>query len=486
MLSRKVFLRWLAGSLITGALSPAPALAAPARGKVVVIGAGLAGLVAAYELQKQGWQVTVLEARDRVGGRVYTLREGFANGQYAEAGGEYIDSYQIHRQMHHYVQELGLRLAPVHTSPAEGIYFVRQQRCTFSDEGLANTFGESVIDSIDRFWITLELQAREYFRNPDWLTEAAQWDQQSVAVWMDTLVLDPLARELTEQYLRGEMDEPDQLSLLFLMEQAALYDKVPDQRLEMYRIAGGNAQLPEALARRLGEAVKLNCPVSAIAQSPQGVQIMHAQGTLTADYAIIATPLPPLREVQFSPNLPEEIQAAIASLNYGSHVKVMIQFDERIWRTRYQTTGLTITDLPIGFATDATVRQAGKSGILTAYISGKHGEALLPLSDKDRIQSVLDQYETIYPGCRSHVKTAQTAVWPKERYTGGSYSNYGPGQFARFWPVLRQPCGRLYFAGEHTDNFVGYMEGAVRSGQRVASQLQAQGSQLSQLQMLGV
>ncbi|HEY9876959.1 MAG TPA: flavin monoamine oxidase family protein [Leptolyngbyaceae cyanobacterium] len=489
MLSRKVFLRWLLASLVTGALPSTPALAAPTGGKVAIIGAGLAGLVAAYELQKQGWQATVLEARDRVGGRVYTRHEGFANGQYAEAGGEYIDSYQIHRQMHRYVQELGLRLAPVHTAPSEGIYFVRQKRCAFSDEGLAGTFGKSVVDSIDRFWITLELQAREYFRNADWLPGAAQWDQQSVTTWMDTLDLDPLARELIEQYLRGEMDEPHQLSLLFLMEQAALYDKVPDQRLEMYRIAGGNRQLPEALARRLGEAVHLNCPVSAIAHLPQAVHITHAQGTLTADYAIIATPLPPLRKVQFSPALPEPIQAAIASLNYGSHVKVMVQFDERIWRTRYQTTGLTITDLPIGFATDATVRQAGKSGILTAYISGKYGESLLPLSDQDRIQTVLDQYETIYPGCRNHVKTAQTAVWPQERYTGGSYSNYGPGQFARFWPALRQPCGRLYFAGEHTDSFVGYMEGAVRSGQRVASQLLGQESpnvQLFQPQMLSL
>lgn len=496
MLSRKAFVRLLMATAVAGVAPSAPALAASrslvskegsssplgvrspgssnlARKnlRVAVIGAGLAGLVAAYELKKQGYQVSVLEARDRIGGRVYTLRDGFSGGQYAEAGGEYIDSFNVHRQMHRYVQEFGLRLAPVHSAPSEGIYFVRQQRCDFTDEALAQTFGKGVVDEIDRFWITLELLARDYFRQADWQRGAAQWDNQSVAAWIESLGLDPLARELTEQYLRGEMDEPNQLSMLFLMEQAALYDKVPDQRLEMYRIEGGNGQLPQALARALGQSVRLSCPVSAIEQTEQGVQITHGQGTLTADFAIVATPLPPLRQVRFSPDLPGVVQDAIAQLNYGSHIKVMVQFDERVWRTRYQSTGLTITDLPIGFATDTTARQPGASGILTAYISGKNAEALLPLSREKKIQSVLDQYEAIYPGCRSHVKTVQTAVWPDERYSGGSYSNYGPGQFAQYWPALRQAHGRLYFAGEHTDNFVGYMEGAVRSGQRVAQQV---------------
>jgi monoamine oxidase len=473
-LSRKAFLQLLLSSVAAGVVAPAPALAVSRKKSVVVIGAGLAGLVAAYELQKQGHSVAVLEARDRVGGRVYTLREGFSNGQYAEAGGEYIDSFNVHRQMHRYVQTFGLRLAPVHSEPTEGIYFVREQRCDFSDPALAATFGQGVVDEIDRFWITLELLARDAFRRPDWQTAAAQWDQQSVAQWMDSLALDPLARELTEQYLRGEMDEPDQLSMMFLMEQAALYDKVPDQRLEMYRIRGGNGQLPAAFARALGNAIHLNCPVTAIEQTDQRVQVTHGQGSLTADYAVIATPLPPLRQVRFSPELPEAVGDAIANLNYGSHVKVMVQFDERIWRTRHQSTGLTITDLPIGFATDATARQAGQSGILTAYISGKYGEELLPLSNEARIQTVLDQYEQIYPGCRSHVKTAQTAVWCQDPFSGGSYSNYGPGQFGRYWPALREPHGRLLFAGEHTDNFVGYMEGAVRSGQRVAQQIQTE------------
>lgn len=473
MLSRQAFLQLLMTSVAAGTLAPPAALAAPAAPRVVVIGAGLAGLVAAYELQQQGCAVTVLEARERVGGRVYTLRDGFANGQYAEAGGEYIDSFHVHRQMHHYVQALGLRLSLVHSAPSEGIYFVRQQRCAFSDPALAGVFGQHVVDEIDRFWITLALLARDACRNPDWLTAATPWDHQSVAAWMETLALDPLAQELIEQSLRGEMDEPDQLSMLFLMEQAVLYDKVPDQRLEMYRIQGGNDQLPQALAQALGGQLKLNCPVTAIEQTAAGVRVTHAQGSEAADYGVIATPLPPLRAVAFSPALPEVVEGAIATLNYGAHIKVMVQFNERLWKTRYQSTGLTITDLPIGFATDSTVLQPGQSGILTAYISGKYGEALLPLSQEQRIQTVLDQYEAIYPGCRRHVKTVQTAVWPQERYSGGSYSNYGPGQFTPYWSALRQAHGRLYFAGEHTDYFVGYMEGAVRSGQRVARQIRA-------------
>lgn len=479
MISRHTFLRSFVGWLAASVVIPRPAIAAN-QGHVVVIGAGLAGLVAAYELQRQGWRVTILEARDRVGGRVHTLRQGFADGQSAEAGGEYIDSFQIHRQMHHYIQGFGLRLAPAQLAPPQapyaGRYFVRQQRCEFTDFALAETFGQSVQADIDRFWATLEHLARDAFSAFGWSGAVTPWDTQTVGDWMDSLGLDPIAYDLIAQYLRGELDEPRRLSMLFLMQQIVLYDKVPDQRLEMYRIEGGNGQLPAAFAMALGDAVHMGCPVSAIAQTAREVQVTHAQGTVSADFAVIATPLPPLRQVQFSPELPQPLQRAIAHLNYGTHVKVMVQFDERLWRTQYQASGLTITDLPFGFATDTTLRQPGQSGILTTYISGQYGEALLPLSPEDRLQAVLNQLEQVYPGSRHHVIAAQTAAWPQEPYSGGSYSNYGPGQFPQYWPALRQATGRLYFAGEHTDDYVGYMEGAVRSGQRVARQILQRGS----------
>lgn len=303
------------------------------------------------------------------------------------------------------------------------------------------------------------------------MTNAAALDQVVLSRWIDTLAQDPLARVLTEQYLRGEYDDPEWLSLLFLIQQAALYDQVPDQRVEMYRIQGGNDRLPAAIAAALVNPVQLNTPVTAIRQTPLGVVVSHEQGVVTADYAVVATPLPPLRSVQFEPALSPVLQRAIAELNYGSHVKVISQFNQRLWQTKQGLSGLTITDLPIGFVSEATSSQPGRAGILTAYVSGQYGRQLAAMPPTDRAETVLAQLEQVYPGLQAQVSTVTDMVWPQDPWVGGSYSAYGPGQLTEFWPAFQQPYGRLLFAGEHTDRYIGYMEGAVRSGQRVASWL---------------
>ncbi len=478
-LTRRHILRSLLNLGITGTLSggwPRSAQAAPvppgkdSQGHVVVIGAGLAGLIAAYELQQLGWRVTVLEARDRVGGRVVTLRQPFQQGQHAEGGGEYIDSLRVHPQMHHYARKFNLRLEPVNRIPGQGVYYLQGQRLPLSNPALGETFGAQTWRDDDRCWAALETlaQAMGDLNHPESMADAAALDQVVLSRWIDTLEQDPLARTLTEQYLRGEYDDPEWLSLLFLIQQAALYDQVPDQRIEMYRIQGGNDRLPQAISAALSNPVQLGMPVTAIRQTPLGVSVSHGQGTVTADYVVVATPLPPLRSVQFEPALSPTLQRAIAELNYGSHVKVINQFEQRVWQTEQGLSGLTITDLPIGFVSEATNSQPGTAGILTAYVAGQYGRQLTAMTETDRRKTVLAQLEQIYPGIQTQVSKTTDVVWPQDPWVGGSYSAYGPGQLTAFWPEFQQPYGRLMFAGEHTDRYIGYMEGAVRSGQRAA------------------
>ncbi|MGF1524083.1 MAG: flavin monoamine oxidase family protein [Leptolyngbyaceae cyanobacterium] len=472
--SRRQLLKFfLSSSTAAGtlALKPRPAQAMNS-GHVIVVGAGLAGLVAAYELQKGGWRVTVLEARDRVGGRVTTVRSPFTDHQHAEAGGEYIDSLRVHRQMHRYVREFGLRLEPVNRTPAtEGMYYLKGLRFPLSDRGIEETLGARIWKDESRFWERLEALAQSVtdLDHPEQAHNAAELDQIVLSRWIEQLSQAPTAQVLTKQYLRGEYDDPEWLSLFFLVQQAALYDQVPDHRLEMYRIGGGNSQLPQAIARSLVTPVILNAPVTEIEQTALGVQVKHEKGKVAGDFVVLATPLPPLRTVRFNPALSPELQRAIAELNYGSHVKVMSQFRDRFWQTTPDAAIPAITDLPLGFVSEATTSQQGRPGILTAYVSGKYGRQLGAMDERDRLATALTQLEELCPGTQQHLQTAMSYVWAHDPWVGGSYSAYGPGQLTTLWPALRRPYGRILFAGEHTDAYIGYMEGAVRSGQRAAS-----------------
>ena len=130
----------------------------------------------------------------------------------------------------------------------------------------------------------------------------------------------------------------------------------------MYRIQGGNAQLPQAIARTLEKALELQTPLTALTQTENTVQVTHTTGTVTADYAVLPPPLPALRSVKFAPEPSPELNQTIAELNYSYHIKILLQYDHRFWRKTYGASGLTLTDSPIGFAADTTIQAGGLTG----------------------------------------------------------------------------------------------------------------------------
>jgi monoamine oxidase len=183
---------------------------------------------------------------------------------------------------------------------------------------------------------------------------------------------------------------------------------------------------------------------------------------------VLATPLPPLRRVSFSPPLPAPLDRAVAELQYGVGTKTVLQYERRFWLAA-GFSGATETDLDVFGTWDATEAQHGRSGILMAYTMGAGGRRFTALPDAARIRAAADQLETIYPGSRALLRSTATVAWANEPYTGGTYTAFAPGQMTRFWRALRRPYGRIHLAGEHTSAYSGYMEGAVRSGQRVAA-----------------
>jgi monoamine oxidase len=191
-----------------------------------------------------------------------------------------------------------------------------------------------------------------------------------------------------------------------------------------------------------------------------------------AAHLVLAAPPPALRGITFAPALPVDTAAVIDRLDLGHALKVSTEYRRRFWTAEGQS-GFTITDLPFGVAWDSTDSMPGgadRPGVLTQFVTGDAAAAGAALSATARIASFQRQLATVYPeGDALRTGVATTMAWADERYTGGGYAVYAPGQLTPFWPVLRRTGGPLWFAGEHTEALAGYMESAVRSGHRVAT-----------------
>jgi len=441
------------------------------RGRVVVVGAGLAGLTAAYELDRKGWDVTVVEARDRVGGRCRTFRGKFAERQVAEAGGEFIDAN--HKAVRSYADIFGLELEDLRATEDDDL-----SDAIYAD-GRLREWDRVVDDTVQAELDRLDEQVARYAGAIDVEDPArtgAGLDTRSVGDLMDELDLDSDARLVAEAELRSEYAvEPDELSLLFHVVLTALAGDVPEEDVERYRIKGGNDRLPRAFAERLRERLVLRAPVEAVHARRSRVRVIAGSEEVDADYCVIAVPMPVLRDVELRVGLPRAVRAAIGTLQYGDITKTALQYDSRFW-VDDDWSGFTLTELPTQATWDATAGQDGESGILMTYSGATDARRLGALDPRERIAETVDQVAEMYRGSKRDFARGQTIAWGKERFTRGSYSAWAPGQYTSFWPALRRPYGRVFFAGEHTDLYASYMEGAVRSGRRVADEVHARGS----------
>lgn len=436
---------------------------------VTVIGAGLAGLSAAYELQRAGWNVTVLEARGRVGGRVYSLRK-FSNGLVAEGGGEFID--ESHKRMLAFVEQFNLQLGKVGS-------WQGQDKDWASFDGKsgpmsdASIWGVNLHEEVDKIWRALSDLARYVPdpHQPQKAREAERLDHQSTADWLNSLDAHPLAKQDFIQHIRSEYTcEPERHSLLDLARNAAMYYTSPERNMN-YRVIGGNDLIPCALAEALTD-VRLNAPVASISVLPDGVDVTYKQSdsrlTVHSAFAILAIPLTTARLIEFKPPLPFAHQSLVADLSYGAVTKVLIEYRQRFWEERGWNGRLT-TDSPIVLTWHATSHVEDPRGILTVYTGGGPGVTLAALSDEERTHVAVAEIEKLFPGSSDLIENTATMAWPNEPYTRASYAALAPGQVTAHWKTLFEPAGRLFFAGEHATPIQGFMEGAVESGQRAAA-----------------
>lgn len=472
MISRRRFVGGvLAGAGAATSFGRAAAALAPEdawRRRVIVVGGGLAGLTAALDLTDHGWDVVVLEARTRVGGRVHTVHEPFSDGQYFEAGGESID--ETHRGMLSLLRRFKLpteRRAP--QKPYDAVVHFRGKRNRLP-LFLARNSG-AVFTDYERYYEELDrLTAGVDPFHPERAKHAERLDATNLDQFIRSLRLVPEAEFLVRTQERGLYNaEARDVSVLFAGQQAAaaaLDERTAyDEYLftETRRVVGGNDRLPRAMAAHLGRRVRLGRPLARVEHARDRVVAVTTNGErFDGAWLVLATPMQPLRHVTFSPGLPQSLAAAVHGLDLGDAMKIAREYTAPFWLAE-GFSGFTLTDQPFGIAWSPTDSRVAARGILTQFITG---------DAPSHPQNFHAQLDAVYPEARpfrtDHVARIR---WRDEAYTGGGYAVYKPGQMAPFFSTIRAGTGRIRFAGEHTCELAGYMESAVRSGHRVAGEI---------------
>lgn len=421
---------------------------------VIVIGAGLAGLAAARDLDRAGLDVVVLEARERVGGRVYSHR--FVDGAWAERGAEFVNASDT--EVRALCAELGLDLVlrpPVDDAqtalldiggrpvPAAAVPEIAEAQRRF-DEALRGWADDHV--------------AAEASSDTDALDAL---DARTLADVVRDLDLGVTARVWLGRVIRTRfMVPPDEVSLLFAAEQVA-HGPAGEEAARL-RVRGGNDQIAVRLADGLSRPPLLSTPVRRIDHERAAVEVLAdgAPRQLTARALVAALPLPVLGRVWA--DLPVEL----SGVAQGVGGTVLLHLERRLWLD-YGRDGHVLSDRAWGEIWDTSDVQSGDAGVMTVRLTSHDGVALLALPDcLERIRAEVDR---VVPGARGLVVSSLLTDWSNDPWSLGTRLTPAPGQAHGVRAVATRPLGRLWLAGEHTDERAGSMEGAVRSGRRAAA-----------------
>jgi monoamine oxidase len=434
-----------------------------AGSRVVVAGAGLAGLSAARALEARGAEVTIVEARARVGGRVWTIRDEFA-GQHAEAGADLIEDEQEH--VLKLARELGLK--PVRIL-REGFGFygpgARGKRRIHLGPGSLAAIGKLLKHEIEDFKLSEERWDSAV---------AARLSRMSVWDWLDEARVPPAFKAAMRGFRGFFLADPEDLSLLPLVEQFAA-SGVPG-RGRTFRIPGGNDRLATGLAKRLKGSLLLESVVRRAAQRKGGVTVTiddraGRRSEISADYFVCALPASTAREVVFEPGLPGPQRDAFTHLRYGCATRVLLQFERRFWKKPGRPIAFG-TDLPTGAVWDGNEHQQGPRGILSFVAGGRASKEMQDILAGEGAAGVVRHIAWL--GKPSALLAHRTIVWDDDPWVRGGYAYFDPG-FDPLWRAwLARPSGPIVFAGEHTSiKYQGYMNGAIESGLRAAAEIGA-------------
>jgi len=460
MMDRRTFLQQ--GALAGAAAAWRPALALPQNAKhVVIVGAGLAGLTAAFELSARGHKVTVLEASGRSGGRVLTLRRPWDDGLYCEAGGEWV--HPNHRFIRHYLELFCLQLQQDEGPTAlwQDGQLLSEEEAEAALEGYAD-LRKRIRDAAEKINI---------YENPE-RSSQIRLDAMSYGDWLRSLGASEAALARHRIRVNDVMTvDLHEISALHMVYEYAL----PQEDVEESRVRGGNALLPEAFAKHLGDRVLWNAPVQSVEHDAGGVTVTYrwkgSPQKLQADHVVVAIPGTLVQRLRFTPALPRATAAAYRQFGYGRIMKVVLQARTRFWEKHDPPYNSVVTHREAGNIYHSTVGQSGRRGLLTNYVAGWGADAWAPLGPAGQIAAAKKLTHQVWQHAANEMERARSWHWNIQPWARGSYGFFAPGQMTSVRPVIAQPVGRIHFAGEHTAVWQGYMNGAVESGLRAASEI---------------
>ena len=442
-----------------------------ANNRVVIIGAGIAGLNACYQLKKRGINATVYEASPRAGGRMFTMKDEFGKGITTDIGGEFVDT--THTEIIQLMKEFGLSFYDLREDKLEPkeLYFGGKHISNKElREGFA-PFVDRLVTDIKSLPEKISYKTADSFRH---------FDDQSITEYISSIgisgwLFDFINVVLTREY---GMEATEQSAINFLI----MFEPPKDSHYEMFgddhevmKIKGGSQHLTDALYEKIKDQVMLKHQLVSIEKKKTlgynlSIKNDDAIKNISVDFVVLAIPFSIVRTLKMDVDMPAGKRKCIDEIGYGNSCKFVMGMNEKPWRAAGKQ-GYTFSDISFGCGWDSSQSQSETKGSFTVFGGGKNGDMIYEKSQEALIADFIPGLEKMYAGAeKSYSNKNIKYCWEKNPHIRGGYSSFKKGQWSTLAGHEAEPVGNIYFAGEHVSrDFQGYMNGGAQTG-RVAAE----------------